>query len=121
MTKVYAQLFSAAMATLFVSAASSALAQEKPKSAPPAIKRVPPVYRPELVADQVEGWVHLRVSITSEGRVDGAEVISAYPEKVFDKSALDAVKQWAFEPRRVEGKAVAFPDAELVITFKMEK
>ena len=50
----------------------------------------------------IKGDVILQVTIDKEGRVKSVQVVKSIP--TLDKSAIDAVRQWVYEPYIVEGK-----------------
>lgn len=59
---------------------------------------VAPTYPPQALARGVEGEVRLRLTISTEGRVAKAEIVSASPPGVFETAALAAVRRWRFDP-----------------------
>ena len=63
---------------------------------PARIKYVPAVYPPILMAADVEGVVILHGRITHSGHVE--DVRAVQPQGFLTQSAIDAVKQWEFEP-----------------------
>jgi TonB family protein len=67
---------------------------------------VPPVYPRQALEDEIEGTVRVRITVDSDGRVKGAEVIESTPAGVFDAATLAAVKRWRFKPAEVNGRAV---------------
>ncbi len=68
------------------------------------IARTAPSY-PELARRMhLKGKVKVEVVIASEGSVKSAKVVGGSP--VFEKSAVEAVKQWRFEPAAKETQAV---------------
>ena len=70
---------------------------------PKAVKTVNPVY-PEIARQgRVEGVVILEVKTDEEGNVVDARVLRSIP--VLDQAAIDAVKQWKYEPLVIDGKA----------------
>ena len=69
---------------------------------PKCIKSVSPVY-PEIARNaRVEGLVILGVRTDEKGRVEAVKVLRSIP--LLDQSALDAVKQWTYEPLLIKGK-----------------
>ena len=44
----------------------------------------------------LEGYVRLEFSLDEKGQVENVAVIDAYPEKVFDRAAMKAMKKWKF-------------------------
>lgn len=73
------------------------------------LNRIEPVYPPAAARRGIEGWVRLRFSVDPDGRVRDATIVEAQPPNLFDRAALQAVQQWRFKPRRVEGQAVTTP------------
>gem|GEM_PF-333040 len=68
------------------------------------IRKVPPRY-PELARRaRVEGEVVLRVTVNEEGYVTNVEVISGH--QLLRQAAVDAVKQWKYEPTVLNGKPI---------------
>ena len=70
------------------------------------IKAVPAVYPHDLVQWGIEGWVVVEYTITEKGRVEDAVIHAEYPEGLFSKAALNAVKKYIYQPRKVDGKPV---------------
>lgn len=91
--------------------AQEAASQESPKlagSEVPVPRRthfVMPQYPPEAIATGQRGIVILEIVIDGEGRVAFAEVVRSVPP--FDEAALSAVRQWTYEPTKVEGRPVS--------------
>ena len=72
---------------------------------PAKIKDVKP-QMPELaVKAGVQGVVILEIHINEQGHVSDARVLRSIP--LLDVAAIDAVKQWQFEPTAVDGRPVA--------------
>jgi TonB family protein len=70
---------------------------------PKIVKMVQPVY-PEIARQgRVEGVVILEAKTDEEGNVVDARILRSI--KVLDQAALDAVKQWKYEPLVIDGKA----------------
>jgi len=69
---------------------------------PRLIKQVDPVY-PEIARQaRVEGVVILEVETDIYGRVRNTRVLRSIP--LLDKAAIDAVRQWVYEPLIIGGK-----------------
>jgi protein TonB len=79
--------------------AASGTAQIKP---PAIIKHVPPVYPAAARAARIQGRVVVEATIGATGTVVDAKVVRSIP--LLDQAALDAVKQWVYEPTIVKGK-----------------
>jgi TonB family protein len=75
---------------------------EKPTiTAPRLTHRVPPVYPDAAKNAGIEGTVVLSVTLDPKGNIVQARVIKSIPE--LDQAALDAVRQWKYEPMMVNG------------------
>jgi len=68
---------------------------------PRLIHRVPAVYPEAAKKAGIEGTVVLSVSLDEKGQVIRARVIKSIPE--LDEAALEAVRQWKYEPMTVDG------------------
>ncbi len=70
---------------------------------PKLVKKVNPVY-PEIARQgRVEGVVILEAKTDEDGNVVDARVLRSI--RVLDQAAIDAVKQWKYEPLIIDGKA----------------
>jgi protein TonB len=72
---------------------------------PKKVKDVRPVYPQLALAAQARGTVILDVTIGTDGKVQDAKVIHSVPQ--LDVAALEAVRQWEYEPSRLNGALVA--------------
>ena len=70
---------------------------------PKLIKRVDPVYPDAARKAGIEGIVLLEATTDEQGNVAKVRVLKSVPE--LDQAAIDALKQWKYEPMIVEGKA----------------
>ena len=75
-----------------------------PEIAP--LVQVPPRYPRRAERLQIEGFVRLEFTITSDGNVVEPVVVESEPPNIFDKAALQAISQWKFEPRVENGRVV---------------
>ena len=75
-----------------------------PKVVP--VVQVPPHYPSRATRLNIEGSVTVEFTITPDGSVTDPMVVESDPPSVFDKSALQAIVQWKFEPRVENGQAV---------------
>lgn len=66
----------------------------------------PPKYPASALANKVSGDVGLKVYINADGSIGDVVVLSSEPAGVFDQMAIDAAKQWKFNPKRKDGMAV---------------
>jgi TonB family protein len=69
---------------------------------PKLIKKVEPVYPDEAKKAGIQGAVTLEATTDTRGRVQEVKVLISVPE--LDQAAIDAVKQWVYEPMVINGK-----------------
>ena len=55
----------------------------------------------------IEGWVRLQFTLLPDGTIADIQVKESHPAGVFDASAMDALRQWKYEPVEKNGKKVA--------------
>jgi protein TonB len=82
------------------------------------LSRVLPTYPRHAKARRIEGWVRVDISVTPSGRVSGVQVDDSNPKGVFDQAALEAVRQWRFQPAYKGGRPVA-QRAFLIVKFRL--
>jgi protein TonB len=68
----------------------------------------------------VEGWVLLRFTVLPNGTVTDVEVRESSPAGVFEASAVEALRQWNFEPVAREGRKIA-QRAEIRMNYALPK
>jgi protein TonB len=83
---------------------------------PRKIKDVKPIYPQPAMASQAMGTVLIEATIGADGRVHNARVLRSVA--ALDQAALDAVRQWEYEPSRLNGMAVAVTMV-IVVTFSL--
>ena len=83
---------------------------------PRKIKDVKPVYPQPAMASQAMGTVLIEATIGADGKVHNARVLRSVA--ALDQAALDAVRQWEYEPSRLNGVAVAVTMV-IVVTFSL--
>ncbi len=74
---------------------------------PRPIFQRPPTYPPELRKQKRQGTVYVLFTVDREGRVADAKVDKS-TDPAFERPALEAVKQWKFEPGTRKGEPVQF-------------
>jgi len=72
---------------------------------PEAIVRVPPSYPDTALGQRVQGTVLLQALVCSTGQVFGVRVQQSIP--LLDFASITAIRQWVFQPARVDGRPVA--------------
>jgi periplasmic protein TonB len=75
-------------------------------SAPRLIHRVDPEYPVLAVTAQIEGMVILEATVDRSGAVTDTRVLRSH--SVLDQAAVDAVRQWRYEPLRLNGQETPF-------------
>jgi protein TonB len=80
--------------------------------------RVSPRYPERALARGIEGRVLVEFTITAAGNVRDAHVVAAEPSNVFNKSAVDAVRQWRYTPKIVNGHPVERAGMRISIPFR---
>ena len=68
----------------------------------------------------VEGWVLLRFTVLPNGTVADVEIKESRPAGVFDASAVEALRQWKYEPVERDGKKIA-QRAEIRMNYALPK
>lgn len=80
------------------------------------LKKVAPVY-PEIARESnVSGTVRLHVIIGKDGGIKQMEVISGHP--LLQQAALDAVRQWQYQPTLLNGEPVEI-DTTIDVIFEL--
>ena len=70
---------------------------------PKLLKKVDPVYPEELKEEGIQGVVVLKCRTDKEGNVEAVKVLKS-ENSMLNKPAVDAVKQWKYEPMYIKGK-----------------
>jgi protein TonB len=69
------------------------------------VSKPTPVYPPLAKASRVQGTVQLSVQIGPDGTVQDVQLISGHP--LLAQAAIDAVKQWVYQPTLLNGNPVS--------------
>ena len=83
--------------------------------------RVNPDYPRRALERGIEGWVHVRFTITAAGTVKDLVVVDSEPKGVFDEAASKAVLRWRYNPKVENGVAVERVGEQTLIRFKLEE
>ena len=75
-----------------------------------------PVYPPEAKQARIQGVVKLNATIAKDGTVQRLEVMSGHPLLI--PAALDAVKQWVYQPTLLNGQPVEI-QTEIDVNFTL--
>lgn len=76
-----------------------------PEQPPMAIFKKDPVYPGKMKKAGITGHVTMEFVVNSKGTVVQAKVLSS-SRREFERPALNAIKQWRFQPGKVEGRPV---------------
>jgi TonB family protein len=71
---------------------------------PKKVKHVSPIYPDAARYAHIEGDVKLQAVIDAEGNVTRVTITRSVP--LLDRAAIEAVRQWKYEPTRLNGVAV---------------
>ena len=82
--------------------------------------RINPEYPVRALQRRIEGWVTLEFTITEVGSVEDVVVLASEPGTVFDRSAMQAVRKWKYNPKIEDGVAAARPGVRTTLEFTME-
>ena len=83
--------------------------------------RIEPQYPMSAKQRGVEGWVELRFTITAAGTVADIVVTASVPGTIFNKSAVQAVSKWKYNPKIENGTAVDRPGVRQRIKFELPR
>ena len=88
---------------------------------PRVVREVKPEYTPAAMQAKIQGTVWLTAVVLASGDVgDVAVVKSLDTEHGLDQQAVDATRQWKFEPGTKEGKPVSV-EVTIEMTFTLKK
>ena len=80
---------------------------ENSKGAVKIIKKIAPAYPADAKEKHITGKVVLDVTVNEQGKVSATKTKESAHASL-EKAAIDAVKQWEFDPLKLDGKPVAF-------------
>jgi TonB family protein len=88
---------------------------------PRVVKEVKPQYTPEAMRAKIQGTVWMMVVVLASGDVGDVTVSQSLDEEHgLDQQAIDAVRQWKFEPGRKDGKPIPV-EVTIQMTFTLKK
>ena len=82
--------------------------------------RIDPNYPMRARQRGIEGWVLLEFTISKVGTIKNPKVISSHPGTIFDRSALNAVRKWKYNPKVKNGVSVERPGVRVRLDFEMD-
>lgn len=86
---------------------------------PTLLARVNPVYPGVAVSARLEGVAILEAIVGEDGRVQEVRVLRS-AHKLLDPAAVEAVKQWRYEPLKLNGINVRFV-LTVTLSFKLQE
>lgn len=92
---------------------------DKSSMATPVI-RIEPKYPIEAAKNNQEGAVILQFDIAKDGSTDNIQVIESFPQHVFDKVSVTALKQWTYKPRVQGGQAQRQTGLTVQLDYRMD-
>jgi len=83
--------------------------------------RVEPQYPMSAKQKGIEGWVELMYTITKLGTVTDIVITAANAGTIFNRSAIQAVSKWKYNPKIESGVAVERPGVRQRIKFQLPR
>ncbi len=102
------------MAELFPT--EQAVREQRP---PAPLVRVNPDYPQRALARGIEGWVEVQFTIDETGAVTDPAVVASSPQDVFDKSTINAVSRWRYNPQIEDGVATERAGVRTKVRFML--
>src|SRR5438552_5711205 len=82
------------------------------------VNRVQPIYPPLARQTRISGTVRLHAIIGKDGAITSLEVMSGHP--LLQQAALDAVRQWRYQPTLLNGEPVDV-DTTIDVIFSLNQ
>nr|WP_253649417.1 energy transducer TonB [Vibrio tubiashii] len=83
--------------------------------------RVEPRYPTKALKRGAEGYVVMKFTIDPTGKPIDVEVVEANPKRMFEREAIRALKKWKYQPKVVDGGAIAQLGQTVRLEFKIAK
>lgn len=83
--------------------------------------RVEPRYPSRALKRKIEGYVIMSFSIDETGKPFNVEIQETSPKRMFNRDAVRALKQWKYQPKLLEGKAIVQQNQTVRLEFKLAK
>lgn len=81
---------------------------------PIPLLRIEPAYPRKAARNRKEGWVKVAFTITERGTVIDPVVLESRPRRLFNRSAMAAIRKWRFRPKVVDGTPVPTRATQLI-------
>ena len=82
--------------------------------------RIEPQYPRKARMQGIQGWVTLQFNITPAGTVSGIRILDSKPPRIFDRSAVRALRKWKYRPKVEDGKPVEQKNLKVQLKFTLE-
>lgn len=86
---------------------------------PVPLYRIGAKYPLSMITKRREGFVKIKFTLSKNGFVTAATVIDSAGGKIFENSALSALKKWRYAPKFENGVAVEVPDQTVTLDFAL--
>lgn len=86
---------------------------------PVATLMMQPNYPTIAAARGYEGYVDVQFDVAATGATENVVIIAANPDKIFNRSAIQAVKKWKYSPVIVGGKAQRYEGMVQRLVFEL--
>lgn len=83
--------------------------------------RVEPRYPARALKKGAEGYVLMSFTIDKTGRPTDITVVEAKPRRLFEREAKRALKKWKYQPKVVDGRAIAQIGQTVKLEFKISQ
>jgi protein TonB len=90
-----------------------------PITPPVPIRKTQPAYTAAGIKGHIQGDVRILATIDASGRILDAQLVSDLPMGLGD-SALEAIRQWTFQPARLAGRPIAVRYV-VVVRFRLNQ
>ena len=87
---------------------------------PRPMVRTNPQYPSDAARNGIEGYVSLSFGVSPSGQVIDIEIIDAEPKRTFNNAAKRALSKWRYQPKKVDGRAVAMSGLQVRLDFSLE-
>ncbi|HEY4530285.1 MAG TPA: energy transducer TonB [Luteimonas sp.] len=84
------------------------------------LTRIEPEYPVEAYRRREEGTVLVSATVGPDGRPASVEVLRRSGSRELDQAAVDAVRQWTFDPAIRRGRTVA-AEVQVPVTFRIDR
>lgn len=116
--KATVALVSASLALFLIACQSAHIYRVAQVTTPPKVRsKVEPNYTEEARSAKIQGTVALSLVVKPDGRADRIRIVGSL-DKGLDRSAVESIEKWTFEPALKDGKPVPC-SARIEVHFKL--